>query len=506
MDFTEKLEAYLSDSNTNPKKCESKILLGDTNVAVNLSDNSTTGEYLRILESCNMFVTNNVVTRPSSGNILDHVVCSESLLSSVTNKTIPTDASDHSVGITTLFFNQPRSVQLLNKKITNQHQLNTELGVALLSIPLVTDANGKIRYIIEKYEEIKNRATRTITVEAKVKAHCPWMSVDVWQLMSTKDKLLKASRRNPSDQRLKDLLKQASKKLNDKKRQCKRNYYFKLLQTATPKKSWKVLNEILGINSKSSSNTSLLVDGRTINDPLQAADCLNDFFCNIGHNLASELNSDKDICKFGTLRSHFPSLFMRPTTVEEIIVLINNLNTNKAPGPDKIPASTIKTHHLAFAQILKDVFNEIIETGAYLEALKIARVAPIFKPGDKSNPSNYRPISTLSTMNKILEQLISSRLTNFLEAQNLLTNRQYGFRKGCDTLTATGELLEEVYCDLDNRRYSGALFLDLKKAFDTINHELLLKKTRNKRGKGICPTFAEKLPLKPSAIYFLVWH
>ncbi|XP_055589932.1 uncharacterized protein LOC129742110 [Uranotaenia lowii] len=128
-----------------------------------------------------------------------------------------------------------------------------------------------------------------------------------------------------------------------------------------------------------------------------------------------------------------------------------NLDSNKSLGPDNITVATVKAHHMAFSNILTDIFNEIIETGAYPDALKLARVTPFFKSGDRSNVSNYRPISTLSILNKVIEILLVARVSEYLTRYDLISPRQYGFRKGCSTLTATTELLEDVYDDLDNQ-------------------------------------------------------
>ncbi|XP_055604868.1 uncharacterized protein LOC129753091 [Uranotaenia lowii] len=395
--FVEKLESKLSRNSKHPNS----ILLGDTNVPVNLSSNIV-GEYLRILESRNLFVVNNEVTRPASGNILDHVVCSQSIIASTMNETICTDISDHNMIVTTLSSSANKDVQFLSKSIVIHHQLNAEFAEALQNIPSTTCANEKIKLIADKYNEI----------------------------------------RNPS-----------------------------------PKQSWKFLNEALGRKSKSHDNITLKIGNEVQVDPAQVSNSINDYFCNIGPQLAANIASNRDIQQYNSLRSQpSPSLFLRPATVSEVLLEISNLDSNKSPGADNITVDTLKTHHLALSDILTDIFNEIVGTGVYPDALKLARVTPIFKSGDNSDVSNYRPISTLSVLNKILEKLLVTRISEYLSRYDLISPRQYGFRKGCSTLTATTELLEDVYDDLDNRNYAGALFLDLRKAFDTIDHALLLQK------------------------------
>lgn len=452
------------------------IIAGDMNVPVNLESNNSVREYLRLLDSYNLKVTNTVATRPASQNILDHFVCSTSIATTVTNKTIYTDLSDHSMLLSSLSWQARPQPQILEKKIVDHPRLNSMFSLVLEALPPNLNANDLVSYITDKYNELRDSVTKTVTVEAKIKGYCPWISFDVWSLMGIKEKLLKKHKRHPTDTRTTELLNHVTKKLSSMKAKCKRDYYHRLLATATPKNSWKLINEVIGKKPNFSGSFELNIGQVRITDSLKISNEFNKFFCHIGDELASTISSDKNINKFNTLPNVSSTIFLRPASIQEVIPLINNLNCNKAPGPDNITAAVIKSHHVAFARILADIFNEIIATGQYPDRLKIARVTPIFKSGDPRDLNNYRPISTLSILNKILEQLIASRLNGFLERQGLIYNRQYGFRRGSSTLTATSEMLDDVYQDLDSSRFSGALLLDLKKAFDVINHELLLKK------------------------------
>lgn len=136
----------------------------------------------------------------------------------------------------------------------------------------------------------------------------------------------------------------------------------------------------------------------------------------------------------------------------------------------------MKNNALAFARVLSQIFNLVLETGVYPECLKVAKVVPIFKSGESWEPSNYRPISTLSVFNKVLEKLLVNRLLEFLNKHNIFYNLQYGFRQGCSTLTAITELMDSLISEIDSKKVVGALFLDLKKAFDTLDHKILLEK------------------------------
>lgn len=136
----------------------------------------------------------------------------------------------------------------------------------------------------------------------------------------------------------------------------------------------------------------------------------------------------------------------------------------------------MKTHHMFFATLLMDVFNEIIISGCFPNCLKNARVIPLFKSGDKMEVNNYRPISILQVMSKILEKLLISRLTGFLNQNDVLYKHQFGFRTGSSTWIAASELVDSIYDCMDTKKSMGVIFLDLKKAFDTIDHTILLHK------------------------------
>ena len=117
--------------------------------------------------------------------------------------------------------------------------------------------------------------------------------------------------------------------------------------------------------------------------------------------------------------------------------------------------------------------------------MKLARVIPVFKYNDLTQLSNYRPISVLPAFSKILERVIYNRMVHYLDNYNILCHQQFGFRKGYSTSMALIRLSDQLSTEIDNNKFTIGIFLDLSKAFDTVNHEILFTKLEHYGFRGI---------------------
>ena len=168
-----------------------------------------------------------------------------------------------------------------------------------------------------------------------------------------------------------------------------------------------------------------------------------------------------------------------------------SLKTNK-PSIE-IPRTCIKLAADHINEALMIVFNYSLLQGVFPEIFKISKVTPVDKGGEDTDPSNYRPISTLSALAQIFEKLICNQLVSYLEKQKILYEFQFGFRKGHSTSQAITEIAENLRKAVDNNMYSCGVFLDFSKAFDTVNHKILLSKLESYGVRG--------LPLQPFTSY-----
>ena len=170
------------------------------------------------------------------------------------------------------------------------------------------------------------------------------------------------------------------------------------------------------------------------------------------------------------------SIYLDPISKNELLLLIDELNLHKSPGPDNIGPKLVRDAKHYLLEPLLYIFNKSFKNGYVPCQLKIAKVIPIFKKGSTTDPVNYRPISMLSVFDKLLEKLMYKRLIKFLTKNNILYGYQFGFRSGHSTTLALVEVFDEIYKKLDEDSLVMGIFLDLQKAFDTVNHKILIEK------------------------------
>ena len=203
------------------------------------------------------------------------------------------------------------------------------------------------------------------------------------------------------------------------------------------------------------------------------ANSFNDFFASIGDTLASKIPFSFFNPPIKKTNSSFKFSSVSPDFIHSQFTKLPN---GKATGLDSLSTRLLKAGIPQFQTPLTHIFNSSLQSGDIPPEWKTARVTPIYKDGSLTDVSNYRPISVLPVTMKVLERTVHYQFYEFLTLNNLITPHQSGFRKSHSTTTALSHFLDKIHHDMDNGRCCGVLFLDLKKAFDTVNHDILLQK------------------------------
>ncbi len=243
-----------------------------------------------------------------------------------------------------------------------------------------------------------------------------------------------------------------------------------------PKSTWKLINELNSRNTFSHKTISnIKVGEEIINIPKDIAETFNSHFASVGEKLAFDI--PPSAVKPEVYVEPAQTIFsMRSPTVNAVFKKLQAINERKAAGLDKIPCKLLKIAAEVIAPSLTQIFDKTIRTNIFPDDWKLARVTPIFKKGKKDDMDNYRPISVISVVAKIFEKLIFEQLYEYLNNNNLIAASQSGFRPLHSTLTALMEATDKWSINIDNGLLNGVIFIDLKKAFDTIDHTILLQK------------------------------
>ena len=318
----------------------------------------------------------------------------------------------------------------------------------------------------------------------------PWMDDTILESIRTRDQLLYDFKKDRSNA---DLYKQYCRVRNKIQRDIKRakaDYFSSKIDEHknNPKKLWQQL-KALGYSTKTKEQCRVVleIDGETCFDSTKVANHINTFYTTVASNLVKKLPLTKN--EFCTDSQKFKKFYadkgitecifkLSPVTIDFVFSELCKLHPNKSTGLDNIPAKFLRDG----ASVLKDPITSIINlsilTNSVPDDLKCARVTPLFKKGCRSVVGNYRPISILSVISKILEKSVYSQLNQYLTDHHLLYTHQSGFRGTYSTDTCLIHLTDHVRAQVSRGNYTGMVMLDLQKAFDTVNHDILCNKLR----------------------------
>ena len=248
------------------------------------------------------------------------------------------------------------------------------------------------------------------------------------------------------------------------------------MNKSNSKKMWSIIKNIINRNKRKYINSRFkLGDGSITNDRQLISDKFNDFFINVRPNLAKRIekqNTNPE--QFMKAKVTF-SLYLEPVTEQEIYKIVSSLK-NSSPGYNNLSPSILQLSLPLICPLLTHICNLSLSEGIFPDELKLANVIPIFKSGDHETFNNYRPVSISCTISKVFEKIMYSRLLNYLDHYNILFSYQFGFRKSHSTYMAFMVLIDKLTRALDEGKFVVGILLDFSKAFDTVDHDILLTK------------------------------
>ena len=316
-----------------------------------------------------------------------------------------------------------------------------------------------------------------IKTEGKPARNQPWITQSIINSINHKNRLYRCFLRNPTDINA-HTYKVYCNHLTAVIRSVKKKYYAHKLDAnkSNIKNVWREINNILGSKRKEDPPESLSDGTSNFTTPDDISESFNTYFSNIGASLANKIPST-DTSFSSYLHGSFGStFFLTPTNFVEVTEIGCTLKSSCSCGFDGISPSVIKSAVPFIAHPLAYIFNLSFSTGYFPSNLKIAKVIPVYKSGDRHDIHNYRPISILPCFSKILERLVYNRLSSFISCFHLLSDHQYGFRSNHSTDMALIQVIDKLTSALTSKMSAVGVFIDLSKAFDTIDHSILLSK------------------------------
>ena len=311
----------------------------------------------------------------------------------------------------------------------------------------------------------KHAPIKEIT-KSKKRKFIPWFTSELESLIDEKQKRLQLYRMYglKSDS---ILVKALTNKISRLKRKSKKSYFSDKLHKykGDPKKAWNILKEATQTENKPDSTQPEFLDQKVVNH-------FNSFFATVGSEIQKRLKIKESTAE-ETITGQFK---FNEESEQEIIKLIDRIKIDVAVGEDDISARLLKDAKYIVAETLTKLVNISYRKSTFPACMKKAIVRAIHKKEDTEDPSNYRPLSILSTVSKVFERSATNQLVSYLEQNKLLSETQHAYRKSHSTTTCLSEVVNYIYNENDKGNVVGIASLDLSKAFDSISHGLLMTK------------------------------
>ena len=315
----------------------------------------------------------------------------------------------------------------------------------------------------------------------------PWITPELQKLIRLRDRLFSRKKREPNNvlvlETYNGVRNRVSREIGKSKKQHYKSYFEK--HSSNIRKTWEGIRRIVNVKKPADFSISQLnVRGRVVDDPVSIANNFNNYFASVGPDTEKSVPKVPNMSPtmFLKNRNQF-NLIIAHISEQEILDIIKSL-ANKSSGPASIPLRLLTIVADLIVVPLCRIINLSFNCGVFPDVLKVAKVIPLHKGGSTQEVNNFRPISLLSIFDKIIEKLMHKRLYHFLETHNILYEKQFGFRKKNSTAHSLIEITEKIKESIDKGLYGCGIFIDLKKAFDTVNHNILLTKLEHYGVRG----------------------
>jgi len=473
------------------------FLMGDFNIDLMKCDSlNTSQEFIEILMSASFLPLISKPTRVANetATLIDNIFCN--ILPVPESGIVLSDISDHYPIFARMLLNistKNNNSNLKRRKITPENLSSLQRSLNEIDWSLVynsQDVDLAFDYFMNtiNFELDAHIPMRVIKNNYKKNPKLPWISKSILRSINRKNNLFYQFKINPTKQ---SKLKYTSYKntLTTILRIQKKNYYTNQLNMYKHdiRNTWKTIKNAMNKPGHVSNISQVKWGDASSSDPAGMATIFNNFFSSIGKTLSQNIPlSNNHFSEFLDVRNP-KTILLAPTYREEILKIVSNLKDKKSPGHDGIDNHLLKSIIPYVVNPLVHIVNLSLTSGIVPNKLKVAKVIPIYKKGDSCDVNNYRPISLLTTISKVLERIIHIRTVNFLKHNNIFSKFQFGFREKHSTIHALLTLVEKVTHALDKLSHMVGIFLDFSKAFDTINHEILLAKLSHYgiRGKAL---------------------
>jgi hypothetical protein len=478
------------------------IVCGDLNIdGLKIHQHDTTNNFINSTMSHGFIPTITLPTRITdySISLIDHIllkISPKDINDTITSGNIYSDITDH---LPNFLLISKKHHEQYTKKAPPRPQVrifgnkNTEKFNNLLqnenwdSFYNTQNVDEALQIFYEKYNQAYEASFPWKKLSRKREKDTKWITTGLKVSANKKAALYRKYLKSPSFSN-----KETHRKYRNIFTACLRKavemYYIELIdkQKQNVCTLWKIFGPMINPHKthKNMKIPKLVHEGITYTKDMDIANTLNNYFSTIGKKLTKDLTSNTNYQSY-LKNPNTHSLYLEPVQQSEITKIILNLNSKKSSGSDNITPKLLKICISPLTHPLLHIANLSFANGHFPTPLKLAKVIPIFKKNDNTIPGNYRPISLLSIINKIIEKLMYSRLYKFLSKHKILYPYQFGFRENHSTSLALIEIVDNIRQSIEEGKYTLGIYLDLTKAFDTVDHTILLDKLNHYGVRGL---------------------